>query len=80
MIYEQYKDQPLNEVLESGQQVHEEFLAAFDPISDKELNEPSCFEEMPPDWIPWKVIASNTFEHYREHILDIEDWLSSKGK
>ncbi len=78
LIYEQYKDQPLEEVLESAKLDYAGFLAAFGPITDEELNDPSYFEYFPPDREPWNVIAGNTYEHYRDHMPDIEKWLAEK--
>jgi dienelactone hydrolase len=31
---------------------------------------------MPDDWVPWKIIASNTYGHYEQHTLDIEAWVA----
>ncbi len=78
LIYEQYKDQPLEEVLESAKLDYAGFLAAFGPITDEELNGPSYFEYFPPDREPWNIIAGNTYEHYRDHMPDIEKWLAEK--
>jgi hypothetical protein len=79
MIFELYIDRPLDEVLEFAQQAYAHFLATFKPITNKELNDPARFEHMPPDWIPWKIIADNTYEHYRAHMPAIEEWLAAKG-
>ena len=79
LIYEQYKDQPLEEVLKSAELDYPHFLTAFEPISDEALNDPARFEHMPPDWVPWKIIADNTYEHYRAHMPAIEEWLAAKG-
>ena len=79
LIYEQYKDQPLEKVLESAKLDYAGFLVAFGPITDEELNDPSCFEYFPPDREPWNFLAGNTYEHYRDHIADIEAWLDAKN-
>jgi hypothetical protein len=53
------------------QQVFAELLAQLQTIRNEELNEARFFQEMPADWKPWQVIASNTYEHYAEHFTDI---------
>ena len=53
------------------QQVYAELLALLQNVRDEELNEARFFQEMPADWIPWQVVASNTYEHYEEHFSDI---------
>src|SRR4030042_2495342 len=42
------------------QNIYAELLAVLQTIRDEELNEARFFQEMPTDWIPWQVIASNT--------------------
>jgi hypothetical protein len=80
LIYKQHKDMPLDEVLAWDEKEYAHFLKVFDALSEEALNDPSHFMDMPSDWIPWEVIASNTYEHYREHVDDIEKWLAVKGK
>jgi hypothetical protein len=53
------------------QKVYAELLAQLENVRNEELNEARFFQEMPADWIPWQVIASNTYEHYIEHFSDI---------
>jgi hypothetical protein len=53
------------------QKVYAELLAQLESVRNEELNEARFFQEMPADWIPWQVIASNTYEHYIEHFSDI---------
>jgi len=53
------------------EQTFTDLLAQLQTLSDAELEEPRCFKDMPSDWKPWKVIASNTYEHYLEHFSSI---------
>ncbi|MEW6092664.1 MAG: ClbS/DfsB family four-helix bundle protein [Chloroflexota bacterium] len=71
VIYESNKDLPLAEVLSEAESVHRELLEFLAGITDEDLLEARHFREMPPDWIPWEVFASNTFEHYPDHVADI---------
>jgi len=49
------------------QQVYAELVAQLQTLRDEELEDARFFQEMPADWKPWQVIASNTYEHYAEH-------------
>ena len=40
------------------------------------MTDPTGFPNMPPDWQPWLVIAQNTYQHYQDHIKDVERWLA----
>jgi uncharacterized damage-inducible protein DinB len=61
---------PLEAYLQE-QQVYKELLALLNQLSDDELEQASFFRDMPPEWKPWEMIASNTYEHYPQHINDI---------
>jgi hypothetical protein len=78
LIYEQHKDMPLDEVLAWAEKEYARFAKAFEALPEEALNAPSFFENMPPDWTPWEIIADNTYIHYRDHIDDIETWLAAK--
>ena len=75
-IYELVKEQPLEQVLQESEQAHQQLLDALPTLSDQDLVDPSGFPNMPPDWQPWLVIAQNTYEHYQDHIKDVERWLA----
>ena len=53
------------------QEVYTELMAQLQTLRDEELEDARFFQEMPSDWIPWQVIASNTYEHYVEHYSNI---------
>ena len=77
-IYDQVRDQPLEQVLEESVQVHQQLLNALPSLSDEDLTDPSGFPNMPPDWQPGMIIAQNTYEHYQDHIQDVERWLARR--
>lgn len=77
-IYEEVKDQPLEQVLEESKQVHQQLLDVLPRLSDQDLTDPSGFPNMPPDWQPGMIIAQNTYEHYEDHMQDVEKWLAEK--
>jgi hypothetical protein len=79
-IYEENRYRPLEEVLSEAEQVHEQLFEALASLPEAALSDASHFREMPSEWSPWEVIASNTYEHYHQHIPDIREWLQeSKG-
>ena len=77
-IYEENRDRSLNDVLLEAEQVYEQLLKGLESLLDEDLINPSQFREMPSEWIPWKVLASNCFEHYHQHIPDIQAWLENE--
>jgi hypothetical protein len=79
-IHEQNKDLPLGEVLLESNRVFERLWELVGQLTDEDLMQASHFDEMPGDWEPWQVIASNTYEHYQEHNLDIRAWLAERVK
>ena len=76
-IYEQNRDRPLEEVLSEAEQVNDQLYEAIASLSEDELSNPSHFRDMPSEWYPWDVIASNTYNHYHQHIPDIREWLDA---
>jgi hypothetical protein len=67
-IYQANRERTLDEVREEAAEVHARLLEALETLLDEDLNDPARFAGMPSDWQPWEVIASDTFEHYREHV------------
>jgi uncharacterized damage-inducible protein DinB len=53
------------------QHMYAELLTQLQTLRDEEFEEARFFQEMPFDWKPWEVIASNTYEHFAEHISGI---------
>ena len=77
-IYQEVKDQPLEQVLAESEQVHQQLMEALPNPSDDDLSDPSTFPNMPPDWQPWMIIAQNTYEHYQDHLRDVQKWLDER--
>jgi uncharacterized damage-inducible protein DinB len=78
-IYEEIRGASLDRVLEDSAQVHQQILELLPTLSDKDLTNPESFPDMPPDWQPWLIIAQNTYEHYQQHIPDLEKWIAASG-
>jgi hypothetical protein len=67
-IYEQYKDLPIDEVLAFAGNAYSRMMTALRTLSDEDMNNAKRFTDMPEDWIPWRMLASNTYEHYLRHV------------
>ncbi len=67
-IYEQNKDRAAEDVLREAAETFPHLLRAIKGLADEDLNDPARFADMPPDWIPWRIIAQNTYEHYEVHL------------
>jgi hypothetical protein len=70
-IWEEGKSVSLLQAWRFEEQAFTELLAQIQMTSDDELVDAKFFKEMPVDWKPWEVIASNTYEHYVEHFSSI---------
>ncbi len=74
MVAEKQK-RSLQEVRAEAQQVFEQLLQAIQAFSDADLNDARSLRDIPPNWLPWQVIASNSYEHYHQHIPDLHAWI-----
>jgi hypothetical protein len=67
-IYQENRERPLHEVMTEAEETWRELLEGLEGLSDEDLVDPNRFAGMPADWVPWEIIAQNTYEHYTEHI------------
>lgn len=74
-VFAQNRSRALPEVLAEAQQVHAQLLEALEGVTDEDLNDAGRFQHMPAAWIPWQVIAGNSYWHYDEHSPSIRAWL-----
>ncbi|MFC2028370.1 DinB family protein [Chloroflexota bacterium] len=72
VIFTENKDRSLAEVVNSEEETYRELLSLLEDMPESDLNDPAAFVEMPSDWQPWSVIASNTYEHYMDHTKDLK--------
>ena len=77
-IYDMYHDKPLSVVLAEEQQVYKELLAEVRMLGDEDFNDPRRFNDMPVDWIPWRVFAENSYEHYTSHLDDLKGLIQAE--
>ena len=74
-IYEELRHLPLERVRRDAGQVYRQLLQAIEALSEADLHDPGRFADMPADWRPWELLASNTYQHYLDHVLVVQDWL-----
>jgi hypothetical protein len=78
VLYERNRGRALSDVLAESAQVHTRLMTLLGELSDADLTDASHFKEMPADWLPWRIIAGNTFEHYRDHAAVVRAWLDTQ--
>jgi hypothetical protein len=78
-IYKQNRDRELADIQTETGQVFPLLMSLLETLTQDELDNPARFAEMPAEWLPWEVIASNTYEHYDHHIEQVSSWLDSRG-
>lgn len=71
-IYAQNRERALDDVLAESRAVGAALLANVETLSDTDMVDPGRYRDMPDDWVPWQVFAQNTYEHYRDHLPDLE--------
>jgi len=68
----------LKEIQTQAQQVFEQLIQAIQELSEADLNDASSLRDIPPNWLPWQVIASNSYEHYHQHTPSLQAWIDTK--
>jgi hypothetical protein len=72
--YAAAKRAPLAHVREASRRSHADILSAIEALPESDLADETRF-----GWPTWQMASSNSDEHYREHIEQIERWLASEG-
>ena len=79
-IYEENRDRDLGDVLADYKAVFESMMEAMNTLTDEDLNDAGRFDKMPSNWKPWEVIASNTYEHYDDHLPELAAFREKNSK
>ena len=66
-IHKEIKDMSLDAVRLGSDKAFAALIQQLNELPEDAFGDPAHFQNMPPEWKPWDVIASNTFRHYREH-------------
>ena len=75
-IRQQFLDRPLQEVLDLGQSTYRDLVEAAQTLSDADLTDPHQFQGMPADWMPWQILAGNSFAHEQDHLPALRRWVA----
>lgn len=75
-IFQQYRTQPLEEALSVSRESFDRLVSAIETLAEDELSDPRRYQNMPSDWVPWQIVAQNSYEHYEHHATDIRAWMS----
>jgi len=76
IVYQQNRERPLHEIMSEEQQAYADLLAAAQTLSDDDLNDPHHFQQMPEEWVPWRIFAGNSFKHYQDHMPALRAWVT----
>jgi DinB family protein len=71
-IFEQNRARPASDVLAEAHEVGRRLLDAIECLTEDDICRADRFANMPHDWLPWQVIAGNTYDHYPAHIASIK--------
>jgi len=75
-IFQQYRTQPLEEALSVSRESFDRLVSAIETLAEDELSDPRRYQNMPSDWVPWQIVAQNSYEHYEHHATDIRAWMN----
>lgn len=73
-----YRQSPLQAVFREEREVYAGLVAELEKLTDEDLNDARRFRAMPPDWLPWQIIAGCSFKHYRDHMPALRAWLDQQ--
>jgi hypothetical protein len=73
-FYQENKSRPLDEVLTDFRTTHLQIREIIQTMREEDLISPQRFP-----WTQgrplWQLIAGDTYEHYQEHLKQIQEWL-----
>ena len=67
-VHEEIKDLSLQEVRAWDDRTFPALIEQLELLPEEGYVDATYFERMPGEWVPWKVIAGNTFKHYPDHL------------
>lgn len=73
-FYFENKSRPLDEVLTDFRTTYQQITNIVEAMPQDDLTNPDRFAWAKGEPL-WKAIAGDTYEHYQEHIKQIEEWL-----
>jgi len=77
-IFDKNRARPLDEIRQEFWRTHEALMQALEAVEADALNQAAWFKEMPVEWVPWRLIAENSSDHYQQHAEDIRKWVEKR--
>jgi len=78
LLLAQNRERTLEDILAEFRTAFVRFLSVVEGLSDAALNQPGRFPDTSADRLPWQAIAVHSYEHDREHIAMIRQWLANR--
>ncbi len=75
-FYQENISRPLDEVLTDLRTTRQQIMDIVQAMPEEDLMSPHRFAWSKGEPL-WQAIAGDTYEHYREHIAQIQEWLAS---
>lgn len=75
LLLAQNRERTLEDILAEFRTAFTHFMAVVEGLSDADLNQPGRFPDTSAARLPWQAIAVHSYEHDREHIAMIRDWM-----
>ena len=75
-FYQENKSRLLDEVMADFYTTYQQIMDIVQDMPEEDLVSPHRFAWSKGEPL-WQVIAGDTYEHYREHIAQIQEWLAS---
>lgn len=74
VVFERNRERPLADVRAEGEHSFAGLCAELERLTEQDLNDPARFPGMPAEWVPGDVFASNSYQHYEQHLPDLRSW------
>ena len=76
-IFEQVRGMSMEDVRAESVRVYAALVEQLEQLPEQGYHDASQFTDMPPDWVPWELIAGNTIWHYPDHAGAVRQLLDS---
>ena len=80
IIWQENRERAADNVREDSRNIHEALYKTLETLTDEQLNDPAQWPGLPADWIPWQIIADNTYDHYRDHSANLKEFILRQSR
>lgn len=75
-IFQATRNDSLEMTIATEEATYQQLVQLIRGMSDDELSNAACFASMPPDWSAVELLRQNTWQHYADHLPDIQQHFS----